>query len=305
MLPYQNLHQAEAALGRELTIAEKLWLNYSANKPDHLLHYHNILFLILFYSIAPLPYMFIELSRSKRIEKHKIQSKIKNSFQDMLKCYKDVMQTFIVVVGPLQVSSYPFIKLIGIRTSLSLPSGGEMFWQFLVYFLIEDYTAYWVHRLLHSNWGYEKIHHVHHEYSAPMGFAAPYAHWSEILILGMPAFLGPAVVPGHITTYWLWFVLRQMEAIEIHSGYDFSWSPTRFIPFYGGAKYHDYHHYVGRHSQSNFASVFTYCDYLYGTDKGYRYHKSILRKMEETVERNGGHREGSYDSMPAQDLKSE
>jgi len=49
--------------------------------------------------------------------------------------------------------------------------------------------------------------------------------------------------------------------------YDFSWSPTRFIPFYGGAKYHDYHHYVGRHSQSNFASVFTYCDYLYGTDK--------------------------------------
>jgi 4,4-dimethyl-9beta,19-cyclopropylsterol-4alpha-methyl oxidase len=111
MLPYQNLHQAEAALGRELTIAEKLWLNYSANKPDYLLHYHNILFLILFYSIAPLPYMFIELSRSKRIDKHKIQSKIKNSFQDMLKCYKDVVQTFIVVVGPLQVSSYPFIKV--------------------------------------------------------------------------------------------------------------------------------------------------------------------------------------------------
>jgi len=27
--------------------------------------------------------------------------------------------------------------------------------------------------------------------------------------------------------------------------------------------------------------------------------------MEETVERNGGHREGSYNSMPAQDFKSE
>lgn len=49
--------------------------------------------------------------------------------------------------------------------------------------------------------------------------------------------------------------------------YDFPWSFTKYIPFYGGAEYHDYHHYVGGQSQSNFASVFTYCDYIYGTDK--------------------------------------
>lgn len=49
--------------------------------------------------------------------------------------------------------------------------------------------------------------------------------------------------------------------------YDLPWTPTKYIPFYGGPDYHDYHHYVGGQSQSNFASVFTYCDYLYGTDK--------------------------------------
>lgn len=49
--------------------------------------------------------------------------------------------------------------------------------------------------------------------------------------------------------------------------YEFPWSPTKYIPFYGGAEYHDYHHYVGGQSQSNFASVFTYCDFIYGTDK--------------------------------------
>ena len=49
--------------------------------------------------------------------------------------------------------------------------------------------------------------------------------------------------------------------------YDFPWSLTKFIPFYGGADHHDYHHYVGGQSHSNFASVFTYCDYIYGTDK--------------------------------------
>lgn len=96
-----------------------------------------------------------------------------------------------------------------------------MFWQIFVYFLIEDYTNYWIHRLLHSKWGYEKIHHIHHEYTAPIGLAAPYAHWAEILILGFPSFLGPALVPGHIITYWIWFVLRQMEAIETHSGYTY------------------------------------------------------------------------------------
>ncbi|KAL6280156.1 hypothetical protein ACE6H2_017037 [Prunus campanulata] len=34
----------------------------------------------------------------------------------------------------------------------------------------------------------------------------------------------------------------------------------------GGAEYHDYQHYVGGQSHSNFASVFTCCDYIYGTD---------------------------------------
>ncbi|RLM61375.1 hypothetical protein C2845_PM14G05080 [Panicum miliaceum] len=43
--------------------------------------------------------------------------------------------------------------------------------------------------------------------------------------------------------------------------------PTKLIPFYGGAEFHDYHHYVGRQSKSYFSSVFTYCDYIYGTDK--------------------------------------
>ncbi|KAJ4727121.1 methylsterol monooxygenase 1-1-like [Melia azedarach] len=268
MLEYLNLEAAEAAVGRKLTVWEELWLNYSAKKHDFILHFHNILFLFLFYSLAPLPYMWIELIQSKKINKYKIQPKVQRTFSDMFKCYKDVMKTFILVAGPLQILSYPTTKWIGIRTSLPLPSKWEMFWQLCVYFIIEDYCHYWMHRWLHTKWGYEKIHHVHHEYTTPIGFAAPYAHWAEIFILGIPSFLGPALVPGHIITYWLWFILRQLEAVETHSGYEFPWSLTKWvIPFYGGAKYHDYHHYVGSRSRSNFASVFTYCDYIYGTDK--------------------------------------
>ncbi|KAK4848850.1 hypothetical protein QYF36_018055 [Acer negundo] len=267
MLPYLDMQEAEAALGRELSFAEKLWFNYSANKHDYFLHFHNFIFLLFFYSLIPLPYLLAELIRSKKIHKYKIQPKVKRSFSDMFNCYKNVMQVFLLVAGPLQIIAFSNIKMIGIRTSLPLPSKWEMFWQILVYFIVEDYSNYWIHRWLHTKWGYEKIHHVHHEYTAPFGFAAPYAHWAEILILGLPSFLGPAFVPGHIITYWLWFILRQIESIETHSGYEFPWSPSRYIPFYGGSEFHDYHHYVGGCSQSNFASVFTYCDYIYGTDK--------------------------------------
>ncbi|XP_057524809.1 methylsterol monooxygenase 1-1-like [Amaranthus tricolor] len=287
MLPYTTLMEAESALNRTLTFAETLWFNYSANKSDYFLYCHNIIFLFVIFSLIPIPLVVVELLRAANVERYKIQPKVRLSFSEMVSCYKTVMKMFFFVVGPLQLVSYPSVKLIGIRTGLPLPSGWEILMQLIVYFIVEDYTNYWIHRFLHGKWGYEKIHKVHHEYTAPIGFAAPYAHWAEILFLGIPSFLGPAMVPGHMITFWLWIALRQIEAIETHSGYDFPWSPTKYIPFYGGAEYHDYHHYVGGQSQSNFASVFTYCDYIYGTDKGYRYQKKLLAKLKEESSSNG------------------
>lgn len=279
MLPYHTLQEAEAAVGRTLTFAETIWFNYTHDKSDYFLFCHNILFLFLIFSLVPLPLVFLELKRSRDIDKYKIQPKVRLSPRDMFNCYKDVMRMFILIVGPLQLVSFPSIKMIGIRTSLPLPSGWEILMQLLVYFMVEDYTNYWIHRFLHGKWGYENIHRVHHEFTAPIAFAAPYAHWAEILILGIPSFLGPAMAPGHMITFWLWIAIRQIEAFDTHSGYDFPWSPTKYIPFYGGADHHDYHHYVGGQSHSNFASVFTYCDYIYGTDKGYRYQKKLLEKL--------------------------
>ncbi|URE03953.1 Fatty acid hydroxylase superfamily [Musa troglodytarum] len=295
MLPYATLEDAEAALGRSLTAAEALWFRYSARMPDYRLYCHNILFLLVIFSLAPLPLTLIELCLPAAVSPYKLQPKVRLPAASFFRCYKDVMRVFIFIVGPLQLSSYPTVKLVGIRTGLPLPSLWEVAAQLAVYFLVEDYGNYWIHRLMHGKWGYEKIHHVHHEFTAPIGFAAPYAHWAEVLLLGIPSFVGPAIAPCHMITFWLWIALRQLEAIETHSGYDFPLSPTKFIPFYGGAEYHDYHHYVGGQSQSNFASVFTYCDYIYGTDKGYRYHKAYLTKLKE--QQGNGHLNGEVNGF--------
>ncbi|KAF7844777.1 methylsterol monooxygenase 1-1-like [Senna tora] len=110
MLPYETIEEAEATLGRGLSVAEKVWFKYSANKSDFLLHFHNILFLCFFYSLASLPYVFIELNRPNKFKKYKIQPKVENTFRDMIKCYKYVIHTFVLTVGPLQIISYPSIK---------------------------------------------------------------------------------------------------------------------------------------------------------------------------------------------------
>ncbi|TVU01849.1 hypothetical protein EJB05_52663, partial [Eragrostis curvula] len=49
-----------------------------------------------------------------------------------------------------------------------------------VYLLVVDYLNYWIHRLLHTKWAYNNIHHVHHDFTAPTGYAASYSHWVEV-----------------------------------------------------------------------------------------------------------------------------
>ncbi|BBH03222.1 sterol-4alpha-methyl oxidase 1-1 [Prunus dulcis] len=111
MLPYQTLEEAASALGRNLTFAETLWFNYSASKSDYVLYLHNILFLFVIFSVVPLPLVFAEVLSWAGLDRYKIQPKVRLPFSDMLKCYKDVMRMFILIVGPLQLVSYPSVQV--------------------------------------------------------------------------------------------------------------------------------------------------------------------------------------------------
>lgn len=114
MIPYVTVEEASFALGRNLTWLETVWFDYSATKSDYYLYCHNILFLFLVFSLAPLPLVLVELARSASgwFDRYKIQPKVNYSLSDMFGCYKDVMKMFILVVGPLQLVSYPSIQVI-------------------------------------------------------------------------------------------------------------------------------------------------------------------------------------------------
>mmetsp|Transcript_18177 Transcript_18177/g.23436 ORF Transcript_18177/g.23436 Transcript_18177/m.23436 type:complete len:128 (-) Transcript_18177:867-1250(-) len=79
--------------------------------------------------------------------------------------------------------------------------------------------------------------------------------------------LGPILFARHLLTLWIWLGVRLMETVEDHSGYELPFSPTNFIPFWGGAVHHDYHH---KEFEGNYASVFTIWDWVFGTDEGFR-----------------------------------
>ena len=61
--------------------------------------------------------------------------------------------------------------------------------------------------------------------------------------------------------------IRQWEAAEGHSGYDFPFGPTHLLPGSDGALHHDFHH---AKVKGNYAGFLAWVDGLFGTyAKGY------------------------------------
>ncbi|KAL6615111.1 hypothetical protein ACP70R_037381 [Stipagrostis hirtigluma subsp. patula] len=287
MIPYATAAEAEAALGRaSMSQAEAAWFHYSATMPDHWLFCHISFVLLLVYTLVPLPLLLLEKFAPAVVLPYKLQPLVRIPPAASLRCYRDAACIFLFSIGPLRLVYPAVVKVMEIRMGLPLPSAGEIVAQLVVYSVVEDYLNYWIHRLLHTKWGHDKIHRVHHEFTAPVGYAMSYSHWAENIILAIPALAGPTIVPCHIIVHWLWFSIRLILGIDTHNGYNFPFSPTKLIPFYGGAKHHDFHHYTGGYTHSNFAPLFTYCDYIYMTNKGYRYHKASQAKLKKLGENN-------------------
>ncbi|MBI2383362.1 MAG: sterol desaturase family protein [Gammaproteobacteria bacterium] len=159
------------------------------------------------------------------------------------------------------VAAWPLIRLTPIHGG-PWPAWHEVAWQRLLFVYLDDFLYYWMHRTLHTRWLFRHVHGRHHRIYTPWAITGHYMHPVEYVLTGTLAMVGPALVGAHYATLWVWIAFRQWEAAEGHCGYDFRWSPTRWLPGSDGAIHHDFHH---ARVKGNFAGFLAIWDRAFGT----------------------------------------
>ncbi|RAH68381.1 sterol desaturase family protein [Aspergillus aculeatinus CBS 121060] len=270
---YHELYEI-ASLNPKLSFLEKLWWTHYAYWDNDIIATGIITFLaheILYFSRC-IPWIIADAFPSL-FHRFKIQdTKAPPSAREQWNCVKYILAIHFIVELPLIVLFHPMMEFFGLQYTLPFPDLKTLALQTTIFFFVEDTYHYWLHRAFH--WGplYRAVHRVHHQYATPFGLTAEYASPWETMLLGFGT-IGPPLVLGwctgevHLMTVLVWVALRQFQAIDAHSGYDFPWSLRRVFPLWGGSDWHDDHH---RYFRGNYSSSFKHWDVLMGTVAGPR-----------------------------------
>lgn len=168
----------------------------------------------------------------------------------------------LVIVAGLLVLAWPLLRLSGIHAG-ERPDWWVILLMLAFFMVLDDFLYYWMHRWMHSNkWLLKKVHSVHHRLRNPFSLAGNYFHWLELVMTLAVALAGPILLNAHVEVLYLWLIIRQFEAADGHTGYDFPGDPGHLMPGYQGALYHDFHH---SHYQGNYAGFFNYLDRFFDT----------------------------------------
>ncbi|XP_067851858.1 fatty acid hydroxylase domain-containing protein 2 [Heptranchias perlo] len=197
----------------------------------------------------------IQMGRNDPVEPARLQQAIRTV------AFNQVFLSF-----PMVLLLYPIMKWRGNPCSLELPAFHWVLLQLCFLGLLEEILFYYSHRLFHHPTLYKHIHKKHHEWTAPIGIIALYAHPIEHVFSNMvPTMLGPILLGTHVTTMMLWFSLALLTSTVSHCGYH--------LPFLPSPEFHDFHHL--RFNQCY--GVFGILDRLHQTDTIFRESKAYER----------------------------
>lgn len=150
---------------------------------------------------------------------------------------------------------------------IETPIWWVFFVQIFLMLVMDDTFFYFFHRYMHeNNYLFKTIHKIHHKASPPFALDFMYVHPLEWMLgtIGVVIGLGCTFfIFGEINAYsfWIFAFHRNFHEVDIHSG--IRSYIAQYIPFFGTAEHHDYHH---SRLNGNYASSLTFWDKVFKTE---------------------------------------
>lgn len=224
--------------------------------------------ILLTYACGALPFTLLDVVGA--CGRYRCQPLRRPGTAEYVVCAKLVATNFLLLAAASAFSGAPLQRMLA-PIDATAPPLWSCAIQIALFFVVDDVIFHQYHRALHENRRlYRRFHKQHHVFVTPFALTSHATHPVEMMLQSVGAMAGPLLNPiagplnTHVGVFWLWLIVRQLQGIEDHCGYDFpllspsSWS----FGVLGGAEFHDAHH---ERQVGNYASCFPVIDRVFGT----------------------------------------